>query len=82
MTIFAVNRDMDDALLLECDVRSFEDYRVIEHIVLEHENVKQTNSAQSSPVVPHRNGDAQLSAGKVSATLPKLSWNVIRLGKR
>ncbi|OQP24143.1 alpha-N-arabinofuranosidase [Geobacillus zalihae] len=82
VTIFAVNRDMDDALLLECDVRSFEDYRVIEHIVLEHENVKQTNSAQSSPVVPHRNGDAQMSAGKVSATLPKLSWNVIRLGKR
>lgn len=82
VTIFAVNRDMDDSLLLECDVRHFDDYRVIEHIVLEHENVKQTNSAQSSPVVPHRNGDAQLSAGKVSATLPKLSWNVIRLGKR
>ncbi|WMJ15585.1 alpha-N-arabinofuranosidase [Geobacillus proteiniphilus] len=82
VTIFAVNRDMEDALLLECDVRSFEDYRVIEHIVLEHDNVKQTNSAQSSPVVPHRNGDAQLSDRKVSATLPKLSWNVIRLGKR
>jgi len=73
---------MEDSLLLECDARNFEDYRVIEHIVLEHENVKQTNSAQSSPVVPHRNGNAQMSAGKVSATLPKLSWNVIRLGKR
>jgi alpha-N-arabinofuranosidase len=82
VTIFAVNRDMEDSLLLECDVRNFDGYRVIEHIVLEHENVKQTNSAHSSPVVPHRNGDAQLADGKVSATLPKLSWNVICLGKR
>ncbi|MBB5325426.1 alpha-N-arabinofuranosidase [Anoxybacillus tepidamans] len=82
VTIFAVNRDLEDVLLLECDVRSFEGYSVIEHIVLEHKNVKQTNSSQSSPVVPHRNGDAQLADGKVSATLPKLSWNVIRLEKR
>ncbi len=81
VTIFAVNRDIEDALLLECDVRSFEDYHVIEHIVLEHENVKQTNSAKSSLVVPHPNGDARLSDGKLLATLSKLSWNIIRLRK-
>ncbi|HEY0829418.1 MAG TPA: alpha-N-arabinofuranosidase, partial [Bacilli bacterium] len=33
LTIFAVNRSLDQVLLLECDVRSFDNYRVIEHIV-------------------------------------------------
>jgi alpha-L-arabinofuranosidase len=82
LTIFAVNRDLEDALLLECDIRNFEGYQVIEHIILEHDNVKQTNSATYAPVVPHNNGNAELSDGKVLAQLPKLSWNVIRLAKR
>nr|ABI34800.1 alpha-L-arabinofuranosidase [Parageobacillus caldoxylosilyticus] len=81
-TIFAVNRDLEDALLLECDIRNFDGYQVIEHIILEHENVKQTNSATHSPAVPHSNGNAHLSDGKVVAQLPKLSWNVIRLAKK
>ena len=82
LTIFAVNRDLEDALLLECDIRNFDGYQVIEHIILEHENVKQTNSATHSPVVPHSNGNAHLSDGQVVAQLPKLSWNVIRLAKK
>src|SRR5690606_31064041 len=40
LTIFAVNRHLDEALGLQCDVRGFEDYRIIEHIVLEHEDLK------------------------------------------
>nr|ACB54691.1 thermostable alpha-L-arabinofuranosidase [Anoxybacillus kestanbolensis] len=81
VTVFAVNRDMEAPLLLECDIRNFENYRVIEPIVLECDNVKQTNSVQSFPVVPHRNGDARLLDGKLLTKLSKLSWNVIRLAK-
>lgn len=82
LTIFAVNRDLADAVLLECDARSFEGYQVVEHIVLEHEDVKATNTA-SNPfnVVPHNNGDARVEDGRIKAALRKLSWNVIRLRK-
>lgn len=81
LSIFAVNRDIQEGLLLECDLRSFEGYKVIEHIVLENDDIKQTNSAAAEAVKPHTNGDAAISGGQLSSMLPKLSWNVIRLAK-
>ncbi|RVT61645.1 alpha-N-arabinofuranosidase [Niallia taxi] len=81
LTIFAVNRDLQDGLLLECDIRNFEGYKVVEHIVLENDDIKQTNSAKTEAVKPHTNGDASLRDGALYAMLPKLSWNVIRLAK-
>ena len=82
LTIFAVNRDTDSALELECDIRGMDKYRVIEHIVLEHEDIKAVNTKDNPyNVQPHSNGNAAVVDGKVLAALPKLSWNVIRLSK-
>ncbi|MBY0148974.1 alpha-N-arabinofuranosidase [Neobacillus niacini] len=82
LTIFAVNRHLQEGLELECDIRNFEGYQVLEHIVLENDDLKQTNSAAGTPVAPHSNGNAVIDNGLVTAILPKLSWNVIRLAKR
>jgi alpha-N-arabinofuranosidase len=83
LTVFAVNRSQNDALLLECDIRGFEGYAVLEHIVLEHENIKATNTAESPrQVEPHRSGKAFVTDGILTAPLNKLSWNVIRLKKQ
>lgn len=82
LTIFAVNRAIEDDLLLECDVRSFEDYKLIEHIILESENRIDINTPECSKVLPHSVGNAKLEAGNITANLPKLSWNVIRLSKQ
>jgi alpha-N-arabinofuranosidase len=81
VTIFAVNKNLEDALDLDCDVRSFEGYRVIEHIVLENNDLKAVNTAKSESVQPHTNGNAKVDAGMITAVLPKKSWNVIRLRK-
>jgi alpha-N-arabinofuranosidase len=82
LTIFAVNRGQDAVLPLECDLRGFKGYRVVEHLVLEHPDPKATNSAEApNTVVSHGNGDASLDEGTLTATLPRLSWNVVRLGK-
>lgn len=54
LTIFAVNRDLQEGLHLECDIRNFEGYKIVEHIVLENDEIKQTNSAQGTPVAPHK----------------------------
>jgi len=81
LTIFALNRHLTDSLDLNCDVRSFEGYRIEEHIVLENDNLKAVNTADNEQVAPHNGGQSQLDDGILTARLAKTSWNVIRLRK-
>ncbi|RKP57411.1 alpha-N-arabinofuranosidase [Cohnella endophytica] len=80
VTIFAVNRDLKHSLPLEVDLRSFGGCRVLEHLVLENDDLKSTNTArQPERVAPHSHGNAIVDGSKISASLTKASWNVIRL---
>ena len=82
VTIFAVNRTLDQDIPLEADLRSFEGYRVLEHIVLENEDMFAVNSAEKQAVLPKSVTDRdQLENGILTSKLSKASWNVIRLGK-
>ncbi|WP_308862350.1 alpha-N-arabinofuranosidase [Paenibacillus radicis (ex Xue et al. 2023)] len=83
LTVFAVNKDTEASLLLDVDIRGFAGYQVVEHIVLEHDDIKATNTAaHPHSVVPHNKGGAEAKDGYIQANLPKLSWNVIRLRAR
>jgi len=81
VTVFAVNRHLSAELPLELDLRSFGACRVIEHIVLEHDDLKAANTlSDPDQVKPHTGGNAQVTdSGQVQAALGKASWNVIRL---
>jgi len=80
ISIFAVNRDQENALAFECEMRGFQRYRVVEHLILEHSDFKAKNTKQNPDnVVPHTSDETIVEDNKVKATLPKLSWNVIRL---
>jgi len=80
VTVFAVNRDLNNVLQLDADMRSFDGLRVAEHLVLEHSDLKAVNTEQQpNNVTPHSGGDADLTDGRLTAGLPKASWNVIRL---
>ena len=82
LTIFAVNRDLEEPLILEGRLGNFEGYRVVEHITLTHLDLKAVNTEDNPDnVVPKRNGDAKLDGQLLTATLPKASWNVIRFRK-
>lgn len=81
VTIFAVNRDLEEAIPFECDIRSFEGYRLLEHITLECEDLKAVNSAAGEKVKPGTNGSTKVADGRMTTLLNKASWNVIRLGK-
>ena len=82
LNIFAVNRDTEENLDLECQLNGFEDYDVVEHIVLEHENLKAVNTEDNPDnVKPHRKGKSEFKNNKLKAELKALSWNVIRLSK-
>jgi alpha-N-arabinofuranosidase len=81
-TIFAVNRDRAEPAALEGDLRALGGYRVVEHLVLAHDDPKARNTADApDTVVPHARGDATLAGGALTATLPALSWNAIRLAR-
>ena len=82
LTIFAVNRDLEEDIVLEADVKSFAGYRLLEHIVLEHDDMKAVNSAGRQTVLPKTVTDRdELKDGLLQSRLGKASWNVIRLGK-
>ena len=82
LTIFAVNRNLEQSLALEGDVRDFAGYVVIEHIVLEHANLTAVNTMdEPENVVPHTSGSAKVEAGQLETLLPRASWNVILLEK-
>ena len=80
VTIFAVNRDLEEGLELSADLRAFGDLRVEEHIVLHHDDVKAINTEENpdnvAPVTLH---DGQVDGGRLTIVTPAASWNVIRL---
>ncbi|GIV79028.1 alpha-N-arabinofuranosidase [Litorilinea aerophila] len=83
LTVFAVNRHLEEPLPLVGDARHFAGYRVVEHITLTHPDLKATNTRECPDrVVPQANGNATLQEGRLEALLPAASWNVIRLARR
>ena len=82
LVIFAVNRDQHQPLRLEAELRGFEQYQLVEHIILESNDPKAVNDKnQPDRVKPRHNGNAAIQGKSIIASLPKLSWNVIRLRK-
>ena len=82
LVIFAVNRSLEDSLIVDVDIRSFEDYQLVEHVVLENENPKATNSLRNEQVKPHHSDQSYIESNTLVAVLPKMSWNMIRLKQK
>jgi alpha-N-arabinofuranosidase len=82
LVVFAVNRNLGEPLALEGDARHFANYQVVEHLILAHPDLKATNTLDHQPVVPRSSDSTQLVDGKLFATLPPASWNVIRMKKK
>ncbi|MBP3650608.1 MAG: alpha-N-arabinofuranosidase, partial [Clostridia bacterium] len=82
VTIFAVNRDMNEDIVLNADLRGFGDLKIAEHIVLHHDDVKAINT-ETNPdnVAPTAGNGGTIDGGQLEVKLPSLSWNVIRLVK-
>lgn len=80
LTLFAVNRHQSENLQLEGKLVGFDGYRLVEHIVLAHPNPKASNT-RASPltVVPSSIDSTKVEKESLRASLPPLSWNVMRL---
>ena len=82
LVLFAVNKSLEEDIALSMDLRQFADLSVKEHTVLHHADRYAVNTeAQPQNVAPVQVENAAVTDGTLSATLGKLSWNMIRLGK-
>ncbi len=84
VALFAVNRSLDEPMNVTCYLRDFENYTMMEHIVLESEDLKAINTiAHPNTVAPHicRNSIRNLGNGEFSIELGRASWNVVRFKK-
>jgi alpha-N-arabinofuranosidase len=82
ITIFALNRNQEEDSVLNVQLRALAgSYTVIEHTALFNDNLEATNTAENpNCVTPLSLTGAMCEGNSVIAKLPKLSWNVIRLG--
>ncbi len=82
VTVFAVNRNLQEAVKMEADIRSFEGYEAVEKIEMKADNLKARNSLQQETVKPVSVKDVRIEAGMVETVLKAASWNVVRLKKK
>ena len=83
ITLFAVNRNLDDALAVICDIRSVGQCRLIDHISMESDNLLATNTTIAPYTVApaSKTGSVQdIGGGKFEMSFQKASWNVVRFG--
>ena len=80
LAVFSVNRNLEEAVALDVDLRDFSTARVVEHIALTHSDLKAVNTLeQPDRVAPSALDDSvEEHEGKTRIALPSASWNVVR----
>ena len=82
VTVFCVNRDLQEDFKLEIDLRAFGKLRLAEHILLHHDDVKAVNTEENPDnVSPAAGPGGEMDSGRAAIRVPALSWNVIRFVK-
>ena len=79
VTIFAVNRHLDQALELQAELRGCGLTKVADWQVLRHDQLLATNTCEDPNQVRPAAATAKFAVDALTAELPPASWNVIRL---
>ncbi len=74
LTVFAVNRSLDEDMVLELDLSGFDERTFLEHIQLNSADLKAVNTADAPRRVMPTKGKSEQG----SVILEKHSWNMIR----
>lgn len=81
LSVFAVNRLIDESLPLTIDLRGYPDLAVATHTYLAGESAA-TNTAQSpDQVVPRQAAPSKVDSGTLRLSLPAQSWNMVRVSR-
>ncbi|MDR0497539.1 MAG: alpha-N-arabinofuranosidase [Treponema sp.] len=86
ISIFCVNRNLNESMHLEAEIAGFGDINLVEHRVLCNKDLYACNSAREEKVKPavQTGGKLESKPGskQLEVNLPPASWNIIRLKTR
>jgi alpha-N-arabinofuranosidase len=79
-TVFLVNRSPSEPIELDLAVAGLGPCRLVEHVVLADDDPYARNTAEAPErVVPRRVTPAPVDVGRLSVSLPPVSWTMLRL---
>jgi len=82
VAVFAVNRDQDQAILLDVDLRPFPEMVLADHQYLGGESLDATNTdAHPNRVVPRRGTGGTIADRHLTVSMPPVSWTMVRLAR-
>ena len=76
LTVFAVNRSLDEEMELSLSLEGFDTAKLTEHVELYCDDLKAVNTADSEPVAPVKRPVTDANTRLV--TLKKHSWNMLK----
>jgi alpha-N-arabinofuranosidase len=80
ITVFAINRSLDEAMPLEIVMSGFGAMALIEAQVLRHDDLTAVNTADDpDKVMPVPLSGVAVAGERATASLPPASWSVLRL---
>ena len=82
MTVFCVNKSLDESMILDVNLMDFDGYKPVEFISMDGYDKKDENTFGNIKVKPHNNPLPTIDDAKLEAELKPFSWNVIRLKKQ
>jgi alpha-N-arabinofuranosidase len=82
ITIFVINRDAESDIETEFTLGGFAGCKIIEHVQMTSADIKAVNDmANPDRVKPVLGKGAVVEGEKLRLVFPRLSWNVLRLGR-
>ena len=81
MTIFCVNKNLEESIVLDVNLMDLEGYKPFEFISMDGHAKDQENTFDNIAVKPHNNPLPEIDNSILTAELKAFSWNVIRLKK-
>lgn len=82
LTVFAVNKDLDNPFALTLSLHGFEGYLPAEHIVMNGAPDEGNSPGSPNAVIPRLHSGLSMSEGVAEAVLPEGSWNVLRFRRK
>ena len=79
LTVFAVNRSLDEDMELCLTLGGYENAEIISHTELYSDDLKCENSAEAQNVKPCEREISAIPSEKQTLSLKKHSWNMIKL---
>jgi alpha-N-arabinofuranosidase len=81
LVLFVVNKCLDEAMELNCDLRQFAGYQVKEHLMLRNEDIKAVNNEANPNNVAPVKGNGKIEDSRLKIALPDKSFHMLVMGK-